>query len=211
MKSAFILKQKNMGMYFEDNDSSEKKFVSIDEVLNQLCNRIDATEAKLDILNELLSCISVNLKEISCTIETTLNKKETARFCVTDNPINNVEKESECELATSDNNTPKNLEIRFLGSPSGAGFEVMNEKTEKTISTLYILEIDRENRTAYFYPNKDNLSQLIYDKTNLLDYVCDVEGTLTSSCNLNISREHYGKLQLNADYWELKKKCLIIC
>lgn len=202
-----------MGMYFDDNDSVEIKFTSIDNALNGLCERFDNTEEFLRVLLGKIDKLTEDFTDLSLKIQTSLiNEKVEANvnedFSSETKILNPTLTDS---LEAKSDPHPIGLEIRYLGAPSGAGFEVMNERTEKNISTLYILEIDRAEKIAYFYPNKENLSQLIYDKQNLLNHVCDVEGVLTSDYEFNIQPQDYGVLMLESDYWKLKKKCLIKC
>ncbi len=202
-----------MGMYFDENGTAENKFQSIDSALNGLCDRIDVIEAKLGVLLNAMNSISSNLQKMSLAINASLSELSTV-------PVNPVAVEPTVESVSVYKENTKNeetnhaivLEIRYLGAPSGAGFEVMNERAEKTVNTLYVLEIDRSAKTARFYPDKAKISQLAYNRTSLLDPVCEIDGVGDlSSCDISIIEEDYGLLCLDIDYWKVTKKCKLRC
>lgn len=208
-----------MGMFINENKTAEKQFRDIDKTLNGLFDRIDSAEEKLETLKLVLGKLSDSLQEMSLSIKTALNQacdvNESIETSCTISASEEKEPIHECapeEKVGADVKVESEFEIRFLGAPSGSGFEVMNERTEKSISTLYILEIDRANKIAYFYPNKENIAKLVYDRPHNLEPVCDIEGVDDSLCDLYISKDDYGVLHLEApDYWKVQKKCLIKC
>ncbi len=199
---------------------------------NDVCKlnkRIAELEKKVMAMEEVLAKMSACFKEMPsftandmqndvepCTVNTG-TVEEYCRQDAIDNNDGNVAYTAEDTVPqtqytpTNEEEKAMDVEIRYLGAPSGNGFEMINERTTKSIDTLYILEIDRANGKAKFYPNNENLTQMIQSKHYYIDPVCDIEGSLDSLCYLNIAPENYGELLLDRDYWQVTKKCIIKC
>jgi len=172
-------------MFINENETAEKQFRDIDKTLNGLFDRIDSVEEKLETLKLVLGKLSDSLQEMSLSIKTALNQacdvNESIETSCTIPASEEKEPIHECapeEKVGADVKVESEFEIRFLGAPSGSGFEVMNERTEKSISTLYILEIDRANKIAYFYPKKKILPNLYMISRIILNPYATLKGWL---------------------------------
>lgn len=204
---------------------------SEEDEISRLCSRIDFLEKKIDVLCDILCRLSSGFKDLSdatyvksyldytssvksCTLEQ--DELQAMQEQVSDNSdtagqmygthAENVSAEENKETET----IHREYVIRYLGAPSGNGFEVMNERTNIGVNTLYVLEIAREENYARFYPNVDNKVQLINERNYLFDPVCEAIGDLQYSSTLSVIEDNYGELELNGDYWILKKKCKVI-
>lgn len=186
----------------------------------ELNRRIAELEKKVTAMEEVLAKMSASFKEMPsftindiknnvepCTVNSvaTDDNGSNAAYVVADSP-----QQTQCTPANEENKAV-NVEIRYFGAPSGEGFEIINERTVKSFDTLYILEIDRANGKAKFYPNNENLTQMIQSRHYYIDPVCNIDGPLDNLCYLNITPENYGELELDKDYWQVTKKCVIKC
>ena len=201
-----------------------------------LRRRIDALERKVELLSDMLCRLSGGFRDLSeatrysnyvsddtiasCNIYDTNRVADAGSCDVPDiespvvfgiNEMNRTELVSSEEPEETETVTSPsfNFETRYLGSPSGEGFEVMNERESKSVNSLYILKIDRERNYARFYPNMENSRQLVNERGTLLEPVCEIIGELQNATGLNVFEENYGELQLNGDYWTLVRKCKI--
>ena len=194
---------------------------------NDVCEqnrRIAELEKRVKAMEEVLAKMSACFKEMPSftanEMPCTVNTGAAEGYCreeATDNNSGNAaymteERTTQTQCAPANEECKAvNVEIRYLGAPSGEGFEIMNERAAKSFDTFYILEIDRANGKAKFYPNNENLTQMIQSKHYYLDPVCIIDGSLDNLCYLNITPENYGELVLDRDYWQVTKKCIIKC
>ena len=180
----------------------EKKVTAIEEVLEKMSACFKGMPSyTMKNVQESIESYTPNTQTVdeSSKKETYNNDSSTAYAPQTQCPSVN----EECEAVK--------IELRYLGAPSGSGFEIINERSTISFDTLYILEIDRANGKAKFYPNVENLTQMVQSRNYYIDPVCDIEGSLDNICSFNISRENYGELILDNDYWQVTKKFLIKC
>lgn len=202
----------------EDKETLNSLLEQYKSEIEDLNKKIEVLESRIESTNLFFKKLTECLREMSETHPKDSCDIYNEHQCANGGEIadsaqdEDSDKKTEEETASREEKPEQSkfTETRYLGAPSGQGFEVMNERGTKSIDTIYILEIDRENRTAKFYPNNDNVMQLIQDRKYYLDPVCDVEGSLDSLVYLNIPKENYGELTLDGDYWSLKKKCKII-
>lgn len=215
----------------EDCPGYDKEMESRVKECNELRCRIDALERKVELLSDMMSRLSGGFRDLSeatrysnyMTDDADYDTKEVVTECACEVDTNvspiavPVDENNQTDLAPLEKDgsdsvmsSSFNYEIRYLGSPSGSGFEVMNERDSMSVNSFYILEIDRERCFARFYPNVANSKQLVLERANLLDPVCEIVGEPLNADELNVAEENYGELQLCGDYWALVKKCKIV-
>lgn len=201
-----------MSNFFDDDETLNigQKIDRLDEVIGGLCSRLDAFETKL------LQCNS----DFTTQIRTELNE---LRSLLQSQSVNNeninskhepdiVESEDKVE-GTEKHNSVVDIHTKtvYCDSPSGNVFEVINITNDKTLRSLFQIEIETLT-VARFFPLVDKIGRLKMNLDSVFLPVCDSDDNLMDYDSFDVDKADYGILELvDNTYWQVKKKCFVKC
>lgn len=200
-----------MSNFFDDDEilNIGQKIDRLDEVIGGLCSRLDAFETKLFQCNsDFTTQIRTELNELGSLLQSqSVNKNRNSKH-----EPDIVESEDKVECTEKQNSVDGfHLKIVYCDSPSGNVFEVINITNDKTLRSLFQIEIETLTM-ARFFPLVDKIGRLKMNLDSVFLPVCDSDDNLMDYDSFDVDKADYGILELvDNTYWQVKKKCFVKC
>ena len=201
-----------MSNFFDEDEilNLGQKIERLDEVIEGLCSRLDAFETRIFQCNsDFMSQIKTELNDLRNLLQPQSVKDENRDSM---SEFDTMASEDKVVCTEKQNEVDKlPIKIVYCDSPSGNVFEVMNITDDKSLRSLFQIEIETSTM-ARFFPLADKIGRLKMNLDSVFLPVCDSDDNLIDYDTFEVDKADYGILELvDNTYWQVNKKCFVKC